>query len=59
MGGLTIILEKGLSNVRIETDLIEAVQLIKWESYGHPQQALVAAAQILMAPTEAVLSHIY
>lgn len=47
-----------MSNVRIETDSLVVVQLInEGNPNGHPQQALVADAQILMACTGAILSH--
>lgn len=45
---------------RIERDSLVAVQLInEGNPNGNHQQALVADAQILMARTGAVLSHIY
>lgn len=46
--------------IKIHYSLVVAVQLInEGNPNEHPQQALVADAQILIACTGAVLSHIY
>ncbi|KAE9450385.1 hypothetical protein C3L33_17714, partial [Rhododendron williamsianum] len=58
--GLTITLEKGLSNVSIETDSQMAVKLItKGPPAGHPQQALIEDSRVLMTRTQSTLGHIF
>ncbi|KAI8545912.1 hypothetical protein RHMOL_Rhmol07G0074100 [Rhododendron molle] len=56
--GLTIMLEKGLSNVSIETDSQMAVKLItEGPPAGHPQQALIEDSRVLMTRTQSTLGH--
>ncbi|KAG5529761.1 hypothetical protein RHGRI_030220 [Rhododendron griersonianum] len=58
--GLTIILEKGLANVDIESDSLVAVNIINAGTPGnHPQSTIINDAKMLLQQTESKLTHIY
>ncbi|KAI8554787.1 hypothetical protein RHMOL_Rhmol05G0124000 [Rhododendron molle] len=58
--GLTIILEKGLANVDIESDSLIAVNIINAGTPGnHPQSIIINDAKMLLQQTKSKLTHIY
>lgn len=58
--GLTIILEKGLANVDIESDSLVAVNIINAGTPGnHPQSIIINDAKMLLHQTGSKLTHIY
>lgn len=57
--GLTIILEKGLNNVKIESDSAIAIQMItEGPTNGHPLSALAIDAKTVLAQIGSTLGHI-
>ncbi|KAH7859313.1 hypothetical protein Vadar_034482 [Vaccinium darrowii] len=57
--GLTIILEKNMPNVTIESDSLMAVNLIKTDVEGcHPQSNMIFETKALKQRTGATLSHV-
>lgn len=58
--GLTIMHEKGYQNVQVESDSMEAVMLVnEGNAIGHPHQALIQDANVLLRGTYSTLSHIF
>lgn len=58
--GLTIMLEKGYSNVQIESDSLMAVQLINEGATGYNlHHALALDSNVLLRRTQSTLTHIY
>lgn len=57
--GLTIILEKGLSNVHIESDSLKAVLFNEGPSVNHPHSNILQDGKYLLNRTGSTLSHIY
>lgn len=58
--GLTIILEKSLTNIKIESDSIIAVESINGgNSVNHPQRAMINDAHAIMVRTGTTLNHTY
>lgn len=57
--GLTIILGKGMQNVKVESNSLIAVKLMsEGPPDGHPHRALVEDSSSLLTRTGATLSHI-
>lgn len=57
--GLTIILEKNLTNVYIESDSSMAVELIKEGDANHAHSKIIIDANALLICSGAKLSHIF
>ncbi|KAI8546501.1 hypothetical protein RHMOL_Rhmol07G0123100 [Rhododendron molle] len=58
--GLTIILEKSMTNINLESDSLIAVRLINEGNSGnHPQSVMINDAHAILSRTKTTLTYIY